>query len=172
MNKYTNQEFNERLDKYKNKKLRKEYIFNLGKPSKALIKAGFPELEIKLLQNVITKTVNKHHINIDSLKNLLSYIHKPIIVFNSSTRKDSKVILTEIQSVGGNVVVAVAVNYKRDNLKINDIKSIYGKPGELIINWINKGLVNYSDKKKAYKWISLTVLSDSGRTQSIIDLLI
>lgn len=86
-----------------------------------------------------------------SVENLPQAIANPIAVFDSKTRIDAKVVLTELESNGDNFVVAIQVNRKVGNIEINSVRSIYPKDYvKDIYSWINDGLLKWVDKKKSY----------------------
>jgi len=76
------------------------------------------------------------------------------MVFDSKTRKDSKVILTELRSKGINFVVAIEMNGRgkyNKSIEINSIRSVYPKNRllETISNWRDSGLLRYVNEEKA-----------------------
>jgi hypothetical protein len=167
--------FNKQLDEYVSGKLRSDVIFNLGKPSKVLKKTGVPNLEISLTQKVIKTKTGKHNYPVESLKDLPDRINDPIMVFPSKTQPNSKVVLTGIKYKNRNFVVALKLDetaYRgRKAIQVNDIKSIYPKDFEKIINWIKEGNVDYVNKKKGLKWFEDSAGSNYPQRQTIQNLI-
>lgn len=96
-------------------------------------------------------------------------------MFDSTKGNETKVILTELQTQkGDNYVVAMRVSNKgkgRNNIEINDIKSVYPKDHfEGVLDWINgaDNLMKYADTKKLLDYISVqsTNLIGNGNTNT------
>lgn len=155
-----NERFNEDLQRQIDGSLPKGHVYKLGNPSRFLQAAGFPYLPIELrADKLATKASEKyksnHPFNLTSIENLPQAIANPIAVFDSKTRIDAKVVLTELESNGDNFVVAIQVNRKVGNIEINSVRSIYPKDYvKDIYSWINDGLLKWVDKKKATDFIS------------------
>lgn len=155
-----NERFNEDLQRQIDGSLPKGHVYKLGNPSRFLQAAGFPYLPIELrADKLATKASEKyksnHPFNLTSVENLLQAIANPIAVFDSKTRIDAKVVLTELESNGDNFVVAIQVKRKVGNIEINSVRSIYPKDYvKDIYSWINDGLLKWVDKKKATDFIS------------------
>lgn len=155
-----NERFNEDLQRQIDSSLPKGHVYKLGNPSRFLQAAGFPYLPIELrADKLATKASEKyksnHPFNLTSVENLPQAIANPIAVFDSKTRIDAKVVLTELESNGDNFVVAIQVNRKVGNIEINSVRSIYPKDYvKDIYSWINDGLLKWVDKKKATDFIS------------------
>lgn len=155
-----NERFNEDLQRQIDGSLPKGHVYKLGNPSRFLQAAGFPDLPIELrADKLATKASEKyksnHPFNLTSVENLPQAIANPIAVFDSKTRIDAKVVLTELESNGDNFVVAIQVNRKVGNIEINSVRSIYPKDYvKDIYSWINDGLLKWVDKKKATDFIS------------------
>lgn len=155
-----NERFNEDLQRQIDGSLPKGHVYKLGNPSRFLQAAGFPYLPIELRADKLTtkaseKYKSNHPFNLTSVENLPQAIANPIAVFDSKTRIDAKVVLTELESNGDNFVVAIQVNRKVGNIEINSVRSIYPKDYvKDIYSWINDGLLKWVDKKKATDFIS------------------
>jgi len=83
------------------------------------------------------------------------------MIFESTKKDGSKVILVELQDKGSNYVVIMRVQHKgrgRGNALINDIRSIYPKDNVCgVFDWIgsNDNLLVWADKEKALNFISV-----------------
>ena len=159
------------------------HVYSLGMPSKALRSAGVPNLPIELTaRRLATKASQAYHsdhpFELSDIQDLPKAIAHPIAVFDSSTREDSTVVLTELQdSRGVNFVVALRVvrsSVTRSlEIDINDIRSIYPKDRVTsILKWITSGKMLWVDKKKALSWITTQLPNagyDSNATESLQD---
>lgn len=178
-----NARFNEELKKQIEGTLPKGHIYSLGMPSNALRSAGVPNLPIELTaRRLATKASQEYHsehpFELSDIQNLPQAIAHPIAVFDSSTRSDSTVVLTELQdSRGVNFVVALRVvrsSVSRSlEIDVNDIRSIYPKDRVTsILKWITSGKMLWVDKKKALSWITTQLPNagyDSNATESLQD---
>jgi len=134
-------------------------VYNLGMPGGVLQSAGLPNLPIELSANRLFNKSKQgdHPFDLSSIKNLPNAIQSPIMVFDSKTKADSKVILTELQEDGSNFVAVMRVRISDDGLDIdvNSIRSLYTKDRVGgIADWITDGLLLYVDKKKAANFIN------------------
>lgn len=178
-----NARFNEELKEQIEGTLPKGHIYSLGMPSNALRSAGVPNLPIELTaRRLATKASQEYHsehpFELSDIQNLPQAIAHPIAVFDSSTRSDSTVVLTELQdSRGVNFVVALRVvrsSVSRSlEIDVNDIRSIYPKDRVTsILKWITSGKMLWIDKKKALSWITTQLPNagyDSNATESLQD---
>ena len=178
-----NARFNEELKKQIEGTLPKGHIYSLGMPSNALRSAGVPNLPIELTaRRLATKASQEYHsehpFELSDIQNLPQAIAHPIAVFDSSTRSDSTVVLTELQdSRGVNFVVALRVVKSSASrsleIDVNGIRSIYPKDRVTsILKWITSGKMLWVDKKKALSWITTQLPNagyDSNATESLQD---
>lgn len=178
-----NVRFNEELKKQIEGTLPKGHIYSLGMPSNALRSAGVPNLPIELTaRRLATKASQEYHsehpFELSDIQNLPQAIAHPIAVFDSSTRSDSTVVLTELQdSRGVNFVVALRVVKSSASrsleIDVNGIRSIYPKDRVTsILKWITSGKMLWVDKKKALSWITTQLPNagyDSNATESLQD---
>jgi len=166
-----NSRFNEELQMQINGTLPKGHIYNLGYPGEVLLAAGLISLPIELNSDRLTKKASydyKHPFDLNSLKDLPKFINEPIMVFESTKRDGSKVILVELQYKGNNYVVILRLQHKgsgRNSLLINDIRSIYPKDNiRGVFDWIGSkdNLLIWADKEKALKYISVQSTNLAG----------
>ena len=159
------------------------HVYSLGMPSKALRSAGVPNLPIELTaRRLATKASQAYHsdhpFELSDIQGLPKAIAHPIAVFDSSTREDSTVVLTELQdSRGVNFVVVLRVVKSSASrsleVDVNGIRSIYPKDRVTsILQWITSGKMLWVDKKKALSWITTQLPNagyDSNATESLQD---
>jgi len=178
-----NARFNEELKKQIEGTLPKGHIYSLGMPSYALRSAGVPNLPIELTaRRLAAKASQEYHsehpFELSDIQDLPKAIAHPIAVFDSSTREDSTVVLTELQdSRGVNFVVVLRVVKSSASrsleVDVNDIRSIYPKDRVTsILKWITSGKMLWVDKKKTLSWITTQLPNagyDSNATESLQD---
>ncbi len=152
-----NRRFNEELEQQIKGELSKGHVYQLGKPSSALRSAGIPDLPIELASSRLSdKSMQENHpFDLKEVKNLPEAIQNPMAVFRSATHIGSFVVMTEIEHKGKNFVVAIQTNKKKGKIEINDIRSIhYRTSNNHMTNWIDEGLLEYTDKKRMSEWLS------------------
>jgi len=156
--------------------LPKGHIYSLGYPRASLLSAGLANLPIELSSDRLTKKASldyKHPFDLQGLKDLPKAINEPIMVFESTKRDGSKVILVELQYKGSNYVVIIRLQHKgrgRNNALINDIRSIYPKGNVYgVFGWINSkdNLLIWADKEKALNFISVQSTNLAGNGNEI-----
>lgn len=127
--------------------------FDLGVPSEILLSAGVEEKPMILHGNKIIKKMRKHGFSVNELRNLPLAVANPIAVFNNLGRYGNRSILTELRTEEGNILVSVDLG-KGSDVNFNIISLVFGKKDNNVVNWINKGLAIYIDKKKALEFLS------------------
>ena len=172
-----NSQFNSELQQQIDGMLPIGHIYKLGNPGANLLSAGLPDFPIELNAERLIKKASKrygHPFDLSRLKDLPKAIQIPIMVFDSTKKDGSKVILIELQHKGSNFVVVMRLQYKgrgRGNPQINDIRSIYPKDNiSGIIDWINSkdNLLCWADKEKALRFVSVqstNLIGNGNKTQ-------
>lgn len=120
-----------------------------------LLKLGAKQLPITISPSVIRKVlIDKHDLTPGLLKDLPRELHNPLMVFDSVKVPNSFVVMTELKSPKGNIVVAIHLNRAEQNHVVNMIASVYGKERDRsFIEWAEKGLLRYYDKNKSQTWL-------------------
>lgn len=152
-----NQKFNEELQKQIDGTLPKGHVYQLGNPSEYLQAAGIPNLPIELAASRLSnKSMQENHpFELGEITNLPEAIQNPMAVFRSATHIGSYVVMTEIEHRGKNFVVAIQTNRSKGKIEINDIRSIHYRTSNAhMANWIEDGLLEYTDKKRMSEWFS------------------
>jgi len=155
-----NRRFNEELQRQIDGTLPVGHIYKIGLPGDVLLASGIPNLPIEMNAATLARKAsesyhNNHPFDLAEIKGFPKAIQNPIMVFDSRTRADSKVILTELKSGGANIVVALKMNHKKGSnrsgiVEVNSIRSIYPKGNvKDIASWYTDGLLRYADKEKA-----------------------
>lgn len=132
--------------------------FNLGKTKQALKKHtvdGNITLSGSVIKKVMSGIDKAHSLTWENLINLPDYINNPFAIFDSSTIKNSFVVLVEIKNnLEKPVMVAIKLHRKNDkDRKVNvmDIRSIYSKRTKKVYrDWYNEGKLIYYNKESDF----------------------
>ena len=93
-----------------------------------------------------------HNLSKDLVKQLPQAIAEPIMVFESATRADAFVVLTELKNNGRSVMVAVQLDRERQRIRVNDVASAYTRNAGWYVGQIQDGRLLYKDQKKSLAW--------------------
>lgn len=152
-----NDEFNDRLKPIIRGDNQDHRPLNLGYPSEPLRKCNIPELPIQMsVQRLVDKKMQSNHpFNLMSVIHMPDLLAKPIAIFQSKTRSDCKVVLTEMEDKGVNILVVIEPNKLCGKIQANSVRSVYPKDNNIdILRWIcEENLLEYYDKEKALKWL-------------------
>ncbi len=122
---------------------------------------GASDLPLRLPGSVVKKAVDgKHSLTADQLKDALSQLHDPVMVFDSATELGALVALTSVfDEQGRPVVAAIHLERKSGRYEVNSLASIHGRSSASHIkNWIEGGLLAYRHKKKSRSWLQSVTL--------------
>ncbi len=153
-----NERFNEQLRKQKrlqtNGMQAKGTVYHLGEASEILQSAGIPKLPIEMAsRRLLDKSMQDNHpFDLLELIGLPKAIQDPIAVFNSSTVPGAFVVMTEIQHNKKNFVIALHVIKKKNNVDINDIRSVYPRRANQIQSALDNDMATYINPSKLKKW--------------------
>lgn len=149
--------FNERLRVIINGSNNNYSPLELGRPCQHLLNCGIPDIPIQMsVQRLIDKKLQTNHpFSLVSVVHMPEYLADPIAIFQSKTRGDSKVILTEMEEGGINMIVAIEMQKVKGNQEVNDIRSIYPKDNiKDLLRWIAEdNLLEYCHKEKILNWL-------------------
>lgn len=128
-----------------------------------LLDAGCEYLPILITQKHILNSISedehnhhKHGLSIEQIKKLPEFINEPVIIFDSISRADSIVLVTDdIDKNNNPIIVSIRPNgkgrYELEELDSNFITSVYGKDN--FVNYIQrvaeKGKILFIDKLKS-----------------------
>lgn len=161
--KAVNNAFNERIKEILSGSNQNYKPLELGRPCAILINAGLPDLPIQMsVKRLVDKKLQANHpFSLISVVHMPEFLADPIAVFQSKTRGDSKVVLTDMQEKGINFVVAIQMEKLKGDIDVNDVRSVYPKDNvKDILRWIAEdGLMEYCHKEKILDWF--------GKQQSI-----
>ena len=149
-----NKKFNEELDEFSLENA-DNFVFDLGRPSGKLIAAGVADMPIRLYGSKLAKKIRSHGFSAKELKNLPLAMENPIAVFDNLERKGNRSVLTELKTADGNFLVTIDLGKGLD-ADFDIVSSVFGKKGNSVVNWINKGLLKYVDKEKALNYLRLS----------------
>jgi len=160
-----NAKFNEDLSLFAKNELPKRHKFSLGSPGLILIESGFPDAPIEMLIGVLKDKIRSHDIDTGKIINLPQAINDPVFVAKSKSKERSLVVFTEIEHADGNLMVAVSIDKVRDGIKVNDIRSIYGKNSENIIAWFrdDQDQFTFINENKSLDWLNRSAGSQSRK---------
>lgn len=158
-----NRRFNQELEQQIAGTLPKGHVYQLGKPSNALKRAGIPDLPIEMASARLLHKSNQenHPFDLSEVGNLPNAVQYPIAVFRSATHIGSNVILTELKQGNKNFVVAIETNRQQGKITVNSVRSIHPRTTTNVVDWINNGLMDYADKAKLKDWVSEKIKSRS-----------
>ncbi len=155
-----NERFNGELRMQIEGTLSKDHKYNIGRPGRKLLDAGFPDREIHMMARTLSlkssKRYKSHHpFDLRNVRNLPFALNHPIFVFESKTQPTSKVVITDLKEGDTNLLAALQVDFKEKESVVISIRSIYPKenPG-VIKGWIDEGLLVWRDKGKALRFSS------------------
>lgn len=128
-----------------------------------LLDVGCEYLPILITQKHILNSISedehnphKHGLSIEQIKKLPEFINEPVIIFDSISRDDSIVLVTDdIDKNDNPIIVSIRPNgkgrYELEELDSNFITSVYGKDN--LVNYIQrvaeKGKILFIDKLKS-----------------------
>lgn len=131
-------------------------LLRVSQTPDVLQRLGAKELPMTITGNNLGKIMSDkedHGIPDELLRKLPEALAEPIMIFESATRSDSFVVLTELKHEGRSVMVAVAMDQEKQNIRVNDIASAYKRKNESwYVKQIEEGRLLYQDKKKSLAW--------------------
>ena len=161
-----NQRFNEQLDSFTEENAN-AIIFDLGMPSPMLIAGGVPNKPIRLYGSKLLKKIRKHGFSATELSGLPMALANPIAVFNNYQREGNRSVLTELSTADGNFLVSIDIGMGTD-IDFDIVKSVFGKDGDGILNWINKGYLTTVDKEKALAYLRISApIAEASNKQEL-----
>ena len=130
-------------------------VFDLGRPSAALLSGGVVDKPMKLYGSKIAKKIKKHGLDVEDLKDLPRAVAAPIAIFNNYEKEGNRSVLTELHTRGGNILVSLNIGKGMD-VDFNIVSSMFGKGNDKVLNWLEKGYATYINKKKALDYLHLS----------------
>ncbi|MDY2622932.1 MAG: LPD1 domain-containing protein [Alloprevotella sp.] len=147
-----NSRFNDELGRLTEEN-KDKVVLSLGRPSAVLLSAGVEDKSMKLYGNKVIKKMKKHGFALDELRDLPRAVADPIAVFDNYQLEGNRTVLTELQSKGKNIMVAVTLGKDGVDVDFNIVSSVFGKGEDNIVDWLNKGYARYINKEKALNYL-------------------
>ncbi len=150
-----NETFNQFLKKHIAGSLKFPFVYQFGMPSQKLLDAGLSKLNIELdAERLEDKSKQAEHpFELKEVFDLADNVHNPIIVFESSTVKNTFLIFVENAHAKGKKNFVVVIRKTKNNFYVNYVRSVYPRENTKIINAIVNKNILWVDKEKALKWI-------------------
>lgn len=159
---YEHLDFPAQLQLWQSGQFQRGDYFTLGRPSPALLSAGFDDFPVTMTPSVANKILSVHGLTATDLSSLPAALDQPIMVFDSQTQLGSKVLLTQLND-RDNHVVAVELGRTLRGQTVNDVRSIYSKDARIVEMWIDHGLNCYAHPQKSQVWLQGQAPSNSER---------
>lgn len=142
--------FNKKIIKAKRNGIDFRKNYSLGR-SKGVLKKHIGDHEIIISGGVLKKAMEKDKDHIATYENFINFpdaINEPLAIFNSKTKKDSKIVLTEVISYKEKPLM-VALHFNKIN-GVFRIASVYSKTNTSVYKkWFKEGLCVYYNKKSS-----------------------
>lgn len=158
--------FDDQLGQYIDGTLPSNEVLSFGVPGGILKDFGFPDANMVMTQYKLRKA-KRHGIDLKSLFGLSGKLKAPIAIFKSAKTDDGTIVLiTEIRHADGNIMAAIELGRMRDNIEVNDIRSIHPKTDEGITDWLNRRLLVGLERTKGQQWLENYTPPNQGRPQA------
>ncbi|MCQ2600909.1 MAG: YifB family Mg chelatase-like AAA ATPase [Treponema sp.] len=156
--------FAQKIDDWKAGNLSSNEIITEFSTSTVLQAINIPANKIAITQERLEKinapetqkigNSHGHDIDIETIKQIPSFLADPIMVFTSTTRTDSFTVMTEaVDKNNETILVALQISKNQGSIIVNEITSAYGKDeNEWFIEQIKLGNLVYENKQKSLEW--------------------
>jgi hypothetical protein len=148
------EEWGRQLDSFKSGG--KASLLIVGRTPDVMKKLGASDFPMAITSDNLAKAMSgkeDHQLPITLLKNLPTALAEPIMVFESATRSDSFVVLTELRHADRSVMVSMTLDIIQQRMRINEITSAYKRKNQSwYLDQIEDGRLLYQDKKKSLTW--------------------
>lgn len=163
-----NERFNEQLARL-NEGNADKVVLMLGRPSSVLLAGGVTDKPMKLYGNKVIKKMKKHGFELSELKDLPMAVAHPIGIFDNLGRVGNRSILTELKTKKGNVLVTIDLGKGGDDIDFNIVSSVFGKGEDNVVDWIERGLPTYINKRKALNYLHHSALRAEALSSSRLE---
>lgn len=152
------QSYLEQIDKYYKHRLKSFELIYVGTTPDILVAYGAARLPLIIQQSILTKCIRKqtgsrsaHELSRDIIERLPEQIEKPIFLIQDKERGSIAIIADSCDKNRNNILVAIKLNESKEAIKVNAIKSIYGKTNlkEYLQKHIELQQLHVIDNKKA-----------------------
>ena len=145
-----NKDYNNDIKSYFNN-TSKWKILDFGNPCNDLIKAGLPNLPLRMTKADFHTKVSKHSLNYENIKDFPKLLQTPLLIFHSKTVKGDYTVIVKREINNELLMISVSPNSQHEKIKlynnINKITSIHSRNAKQLTNWTKEGLLIYADKK-------------------------
>lgn len=149
------EEWGQQLDDFSSRTDKRDLLTVCRTPD-VLQKLGAPALPMTITGENLGKAMSEkedHSLPAALLRQLPTALAEPVMIFESASKSDAFVVLTELKHEERSVMVAVQLDRERQRIKVNDIASAYKRKSEVwYIGQIEAGRLLYQDKKKSLAW--------------------
>lgn len=156
--------FAQKIDDWKAGKLNPKDVISEFSTSEVLQAINVPANKVSVTQDVLQK-INEletvkignsygHDIDVAMIKKIPEFLADPVMVFNSSSKPGSYVIMSEtVDKKNRTIMVAMEINKLSGIAIVNNITSAYGRnDNNFFIEQIKLGKLLYQNKEKSLKW--------------------
>ena len=152
-----NEVFNARLEDQINGTLMAGYIYELGIP--------YEPIQLSARQLLRKSQHTRHPFELESVRNLVIAIQRPIAIFAYGDSNKAQNIITELQYEKKNFLVGIHFNTHNANcISVSNIRGIFPKDNHEWLNWIIQGKTLYLNKKKIQNLIDIQGMTFSEPT--------
>ncbi len=122
----------------------------MGVTPNVLRAAGANQLLLSMPPSVVIKAIGgKHDLSPELFKEVITSLHNPIFVFESETVPDALTVILDLKHQGDNLLVAVHLDQKRQQHKVNNVASVYAKTNpQALAQWMKDGKLRYIHTQK------------------------
>lgn len=126
----------------------------VGPVPPALRAAGISDAPLVMAASTVAKAMGtRHGLPRAIIEALPEALRDPVFVFDSATRPNAAVVLTEIRHAGKSVIAAIHLDRPSPNQPANVIASVYPKSNAAAVaGWMKSGLLRYANQAKAPRW--------------------
>lgn len=162
-----NERFNSELERFTLSDA-DSFVFDLGRPSAVLVSGGVADRPIRLHGSKVAKKMRKHGFSASDLRDLPLSLSRPVAVFDNTGRVGNRSVLTELRMHDGNVLVSIDLG-RGSEADFDIVSSVFGKRGESVVSWLNKGMARYIDKEKALRYLHLSApIAEASDSQGLV----
>lgn len=152
------QTYLEQINKYYNRKLKSYELIQIGITPEVFVKYGAERLPLVMQQSTLTKCIRKqtgsrsaHNLPRSVIETLQKQLENPIFLIQDKERQSMVIISDAKDRDNNNILIAVKLGETQNAIKVNSIKSIYGKTNikEYFFKHFEKQQLHIIDNKKA-----------------------
>ena len=104
---------------------------------------GAPDVPMTIRSSVLGKAIHKHGLSAELLKHLPAQLYDPALIFESDTKTNALVVMTELTSGGKGVAVAIHLGVQCGRQMVNAIASVHAREAAQFAYWMKEGLLRY-----------------------------